>query len=66
MLSDAQKQYLDEVLAPIEFFLDDKEDISIVSRTTNGNTECEFDIEFNTDIDLESLPEKIIAYRRDL
>ena len=66
LLSDAQKQYLDEVLAPIEFFLDDKEDISIVSRTTNGNTESEFYIEFNTDIDLESLPEKIIAYRRDL
>lgn len=65
-LTDNQKEYLDKVLAPIDFFLDDEEDIQIVSRTSNGNTDNEFYIEFNMDIDPESLPDKIIAYRRDL
>lgn len=66
ILTEAQKQYLDEVLAPVDFFLDDEEDIKIISRSSNGETYPEFYIEFNKDIDLKSLPERIIAYRRNL
>lgn len=66
ILSEAQKDYLEDVLAPVEFFLDEEEDLEIVSRSSNGETYSEFYIEFNMDIDKDSLPEKIIAYRRDL
>lgn len=66
ILSEAQKQYLDEVLAPVEFFLDDEEEMQIISRSANGETYPEFYIEFNKDIDIDSLPSQIIAYRREL
>lgn len=66
ILSEAQKQYLDEVFAPVDFFLDDEEDLIIVSKSPNGETLSEFYIEFNMDLDPDSVPEQIIAYRRDL
>lgn len=66
ILSEAQKDYLDEILAPVDFFLDEEEEIAIVSRTPNGQTTPEFYIEFNQEIDVDSLPERLIAYRRDL
>lgn len=66
ILSEAQKQYLDEILSPVDFFLDEAEEIRIVSRSANGETCSEFFIEFNVDLDKESLSERIIAYRRNL
>lgn len=54
-------------MAPVEFFLDDVDDIfEILSHSNNGVTYPEFYIEFNKDIDTENLPDSIIAYRRDL
>ena len=66
ILSEAQKEYLDEVFAPIDFFLDENEDLVILSKSPNGETLDEYYIEFNIDLDEEAIPEKIIAYRRDL
>lgn len=66
ILSEAQKQYLDEVFAPVDFFLDDEEDLVIVSKSPNGETLSEFYIEFNLDLDPDSIPKQIIAYRRNL
>ena len=66
ILSEAQKQYLDEVFAPVDFFLDDEEDLVLVSKSPNGETLSEFYIEFNLDLDPDSIPKQIIAYRRNL
>lgn len=66
LLSEAKKEYLDDIMAPVEFFLEPDEMLNIVSRSNNGVTYPEFYIEFNKDIDAEKLPENIIAYRRDL
>lgn len=66
ILSEAQKQYLDEVFAPVDFFLDDEEDLIIVSKSPNGETLSEFYIEFNLDLDPDNIPKQIIAYRRNL
>lgn len=66
LLSEAKKEYLDDIMAPVEFFLEPDEMLDIVSRSNNGVTYPEFYIEFNKDIDAEKLPENIIAYRRDL
>lgn len=65
-LSEAEREYLDDVLAPVEFFLDNDEKFEILSRSENGKTFPEFYIEFSKDIDATKLPENIIAYRRDL
>lgn len=65
ILTEAEKDYLEEVLAPVEFFLEDETELKIVSRSQNGETYPEFYIEFNLDIDASKLPEKIIAYRSD-
>lgn len=66
LLSEAKKEYLDDIMAPVEFFLEPDEMLNIVSRSNNGVTYPEFYIEFNKDIDAEKLPKNIIAYRRDL
>lgn len=66
ILKDTQKDYIDDILAPVEFFLEDDETMEIISRSENGETLPEFYIEFNLDIDPDSLPDKLIAYRRDL
>lgn len=66
ILSEAKKEYLDDIMAPVEFFLEPDEMLEMVSRSNNGVTYPEFFIEFNKDIDPEKLPENIIAYRRDL
>lgn len=66
-LSQAKKDYIDEIMAPVEFFLNDEEDLfEIISRSNNGQTYPEFYIEFSQDIDADKLPDSIIAYRRDL
>lgn len=65
-LSEAKKEYLEDIMAPVEFFLEPDEILEIVSRSNNGVTYPEFFIEFNKDIDSEKLPNNIIAYRRDL
>lgn len=66
IISEAKKEYLDDIMAPVEFFLEPDEMLDIVSRSNNGVTYPEFYIEFNKDIDAEKLPKNIIAYRRDL
>ena len=66
ILSEAKREYLDDIMAPVEFFLEPDEMLEMVSRSNNGVTYPEFFIEFNKDIDPEKLPENIIAYRRDL
>lgn len=66
ILSEAKREYLDNIMAPVEFFLEPDEMLEMVSRSNNGVTYPEFFIEFNKDIDPEKLPENIIAYRRDL
>lgn len=66
ILSEAKKEYLDEVMAPVEFFLEPDELLEIVSHSNNGVTYPEFYIEYNKDIDSEKLPGNIIAYRREL
>lgn len=66
LLKDSQKEYIEDILAPIDFFLEDNENIEIVSKSDNGYTYKEFYIEFNTEIDKEKLPKQIIAWRRDL
>lgn len=66
-ISQAKKDYINDIMAPVEFFLDDVDDIfEILSHSNNGVTYPEFYIEFNKDIDTENLPDSIIAYRRDL
>lgn len=65
-LSQAKKDYIDEIMAPVEFFLDEEELFEIISHSNNGVTYPEFYIEFSQDIDADRLPDSIIAYRRDL
>lgn len=66
LLNEAKKEYLNDIMAPVEFFLEPDEILEIVSRSNNGVTYPEFFIEFNKNIDAEKLPTNIIAYRRDL
>ena len=66
LLNEAKKEYLEDIMAPVEFFLDSDEVFEIISRSNNGVTYPEFYIEFSKDIDQEKLPTNIIAYRRDL
>ena len=66
LLEEAKKEYLEDIMAPVEFFLDSDKNLEIVSRSNNGVTYPEFYIEFNKDIDTDNLPTNIIAYRRDL
>lgn len=65
VLHDSQKEYIEDMLAPVDFFLEEDEVMEIVSRSENGETLSEFYIEFNLDIDPDSLPTQLIAYRRD-
>ncbi|MEG1494730.1 MAG: hypothetical protein RR406_00300 [Bacilli bacterium] len=66
-MSQAKKDYIEDIMAPVEFFLDDINDVfEIVSRSSNGVTYPEFYIEFSKDVDKDKLPETLIAYRRDL
>lgn len=66
-LSKEKQDYINDMLAPIDFFLDEDDAIfEIVSHSNNGVTYPEFYIEFNKDIDINKLPDSIIAYRRDL
>lgn len=65
ILTKAEKDYLEDVLAPVDFFLEDETELKIVSRSGNGETHTEFYIEFNLDINKDKLPEKIIAYRSE-
>ena len=65
-LSQAKKDYIDEIMAPVEFFLDEEDLFEIISHSNNGVTYPEFYIEFSQDIDADRLPDSIIAYRRDL
>lgn len=65
-ISEAEKEYLEEILAPVDFFLDKAEKFEIVSRSENGKTYPEIYLEFSKDIDISKLPQNIIAYRRDL
>lgn len=64
-LTEAEKDYLNDVLAPVEMFLSDETELKILSTSMNGEDIDEFYIEFNLDLDKSTLPEKIIAYRRD-
>ena len=66
LLEEAKKDYLEDIMAPVEFFLDSDKDLEILSRSNNGVTYSEFYLEFNKDIDKDYLPDNIIAYRRDL
>lgn len=66
VLSETQKDYLNEIFAPVDFFLDNDDELVIVSNSPNGETPNEYYIEFNIDIDTEKLPKQLIAYRRDL
>lgn len=66
IIEEAKKEYLDDIMAPVEFFLDSDKDLEIISRSSNGVTYPEFYLEFNKDLDGDSLPSNIIAYRRDL
>lgn len=65
LLTEAEKDYLEEVLSPVEMFLADEVELKIVSTPRNGQILSEFYIEYNLDIDKSRLPESIIAYRRD-
>lgn len=65
-LSQAKKDYIDEIMAPVEFFLDEEDLFEIISHSNNGVTYPEFYIEFSKNIDADKLPNSIIAYRRDL
>ena len=65
-LSQAKKDYIDEIMAPVEFFLDEEDLFEIISHSNNGVTYPEFYIEFSKNIDADKLPDSIIAYRRDL
>lgn len=67
LIDDAKREYLEDFVAPASFFIDaDGLDFEIVSNSNNGETYAEFYIEFSKDIDATKLPEKIMAYRRDL
>lgn len=67
IISEAKKDYLEDILAPVDFFIDDFEQaFEIVSQSENGKTFPEFFIEFSKNIDSKKLPETIIANRRDL
>ena len=66
-ISQSKKDYINDIMAPVEFFLNDADDIfEIISRSSNGVTYPEFYIEFNKDIDEDRLPDSIMAYRREL
>lgn len=65
-LEQAEKDYIEDLLAPVDFFLNDDNKFEIVSRSENGVSYPEFYIEFNKEIDIDKLPQTIIAYRRDL
>ena len=65
-ISQSKKDYINEIMAPVEFFLDDEDVFEIISRSNNGVTYPEFYIEFSKDIDADNLPDSIMAYRRDL
>ena len=65
-LSQAKKDYIDEIMAPVEFFLDEEDLFEIISHSNNGVTYPEFYIEFSKNIDADKLPDSIIAYRRDV
>lgn len=65
-LTESQKEYLEDIFAPVDFFLDQDKSLEIVSRSSNGITHGQFYIEFNLDIDKDKLPKQIIAYRSDL
>ena len=66
LIEEAKKDYLEDIMAPVEFFLESDKDLEIVSRSNNGVTYPEFYLEFNKDLDKDTLPTNIIAYRRDL
>lgn len=65
-ISDAKKDYIDDLLAPVEFFFDDMEEAKIIFQSKNGITYPEFCIEFNKDIDTKLLPKTLMSLRRDL
>lgn len=67
IIEDAKREYLEDFVAPVDFFIDtDGLEFEIVSNSNNGETYPEFYIEFSKEIDGTKLPEKIMAYRRDL
>lgn len=66
VLTDSEKEYLDDIFAPVDFFLNDEEELEIVSYSDNGYTYEEFYLEFNHDLDESKLPKQISAYRSDL
>ena len=49
-LSQAKKDYIDEIMAPVEFFLDEEDLFEIISHSNNGVTYPEFYIEFSKNI----------------
>lgn len=65
-LQQSEKDYIDDLLAPVDFFLGDDNKFEIVSRSENGVVYPEFYIEFSKEIDKNKLPNTIVAYRRDL
>lgn len=65
-LEQAKKDYIEDILAPVEFFLGEAEVATIVFQSKNGVTYPEFSIEFNKDIDSSKLPDTIMSFRRDL
>lgn len=66
-ISQSKKDYINDIMAPVEFFLNDTDDVfEVISRSNNGVTYPEFYIEFSKDIDADSLPDSIMAYRREL
>ena len=66
ILEAAKKEYIDDFVAPVEFFFDSNNELEIVSYSDNGVTYPEFYLELSKDIDDTKLPNTTIAYRRDL
>ena len=67
LLNEAQREYLEEIMAPVDFFLEESAiEFKIVSQSNNGFTYPEFYIEFNKNLDKTKLPANLIAYRRSL
>ena len=66
IIEQSKRDYLEDIMAPVEFFLDSDEVFEILSTSDNGVTYPEFYIELSKDIDTTKLEKEIIAYRRDL
>lgn len=66
LLTEEDNKYINDLMAPIDFFIEDDTKFEVESYSSNGKTHEIVFIELSKDIDVTKLPQTIIAYRRDL